>query len=173
MSVGEGTAGQLEEAQSAVDARSWTRAYELLMALRAQQPLGPEDLERLAKAAYWTGDADGSIWTREEAYAAYSDRGDDERAALCALTLRREHMSKLRDSVADAWLSRAEHLLKERPDSTANGYLAIAHADDGARPRPLREGVRTDRPRRADRGGSGRPPTSHLGHDAARHVPDR
>jgi hypothetical protein len=130
MSVGEGTAGQLEEAQSAVDARSWTRAYELLMALRAQQPLGPEDLERLAKAAYWTGDADGSIWAREEAYAAYSDRGDDERAALCALTLRREHMSKLRDSVADAWLSRAERLLKERPDSTANGYLAIAHADD-------------------------------------------
>ena len=130
MSVREGTAGELDEARSAVDARSWTRGYELLTALRAQQPLGPEDLERFAKAAYWTGDADGSIWAREEAYAAHLDRGDDERAALCALTLRREHMSKLRDSVADAWLSRAERLLTERPDSTANGYLAIAHADD-------------------------------------------
>jgi class 3 adenylate cyclase len=130
MSVREGAAGQLEEARSAVDARSWTRGYELLTALRAQQPLGPEDLERLAKAAYWTGDADGSIWAREEAYAAYLDRADDEGAARCALTLRREHLAKLRDSVADAWLSRAERLLKDRPDSTANGYLAIAHADD-------------------------------------------
>jgi class 3 adenylate cyclase len=130
MSVREGTAGELDEARSAFDARSWTRGYELLTALRAQQPLGPEDLERFAKAAYWTGDADGSIWAREEAYAAHLDRGDDERAALCALTLRREHVSKLRDSVADAWLSRAERLLTERPDSTANGYLAIAHADD-------------------------------------------
>jgi hypothetical protein len=130
MDVREGAAGQLEEARRAVDARSWTRGYELLTALRAQQPLGPEDLERLAKAAYWTGDADGSIWAREEAYAAYLDRGDDDRAALCALTLRREHLAKLRDSVADAWLSRAERLLTERPDSTADGYLAIAHADD-------------------------------------------
>jgi class 3 adenylate cyclase len=130
MDVREGAAGQLEEARSAVDGRSWAKGYELLTSLRAQQPLGPEDLERLARAAYWTGDADGSIWAREEAYAAYSERGDDERAALCALTLRREHLSKLRDSVADAWLSRAERLLKERPDSTASGYLAIAHADD-------------------------------------------
>jgi class 3 adenylate cyclase len=130
MGVREGTAGQLEEARSAVDARSWTRGYELLTALRADQPLGPEDLERLAKASYWTGDADGSIWTREEAYAAYSDRGDHERAALCALTLRREHMSKLRDSVAEAWLSRAERLLADLLDSTASGYLAIARADD-------------------------------------------
>jgi class 3 adenylate cyclase len=130
MDVREGAAGQLEEARSAVDARSWTRGYELLTALRAEQPLGPEDLDRLAKAAYWTGDADGSIWAREEAYKAYLDRGEDERAAFCALTLRREHMAKLRDSVAEAWLSRAERLLKERPDSTASGHLAIAHADD-------------------------------------------
>jgi class 3 adenylate cyclase len=130
MDVREGAAGQLDEARSAIDARSWGRGYELLTALRSEQALGAEDLERLAKASYWTGDADGSIWAREEAHAAYLDRGDDERAALCALTLRREHMAKLRDSVADGWLSRAERLLKERPDSTASGYLAIAHADD-------------------------------------------
>jgi len=130
MDVREGAAGQLEEARSAVDARSWAKGYELLMALRAQQPLEPEDLERLAKAAYWTGDADGSIWAREEAYSAFLDRGDDEQAASCALTLRREHVAKLRDSVADGWLSRAERLLKDRLDSTAGGYLAIAHADD-------------------------------------------
>ena len=53
---------------------------------------------------------------------------------MCALTLRREHLANMQDSVAAGWLRRAEHLLEGRPESFADtsvvdGYLAIAHAD--------------------------------------------
>jgi class 3 adenylate cyclase len=126
----EGPAAELDDARRAVDDRAWARALDLLSALDSEQRLEPEDLERLAKAAYWRGDADRSIATRERAYAAYVERGDEIRAAFCALTLRREYLSKLQDSVAAGWLTRAERLLGSHPDdSAAHGYLAIAHAD--------------------------------------------
>jgi class 3 adenylate cyclase len=119
----------LGEARTAVAHRSWERALDLLSALDAESGLEPEDLEGLAKAAYWTGDSDRSIATRERSYAGYIARGDEQRAAFCALTLRREYVSKLQHSVATGWLTRAERLLDSYPGSTAHGYLAIAHAD--------------------------------------------
>jgi class 3 adenylate cyclase len=126
----EGAGARLDEARRAVRDRAWTKAYELLSALDAGTGLEAVDLERLAKAAYWRGDADRSISTRERAYAAFLERGDDDQAALCALTLRREYLSRLQDSVAAGWLTRAERLLDGRPDdTTAHGFLAITHAD--------------------------------------------
>jgi class 3 adenylate cyclase len=120
---------RLGEARVAVAHRAWARAFDLLSALDSDPGLEPEDLEALAKAAYWTGDSDRSIATRERAYAAYIARGDEQRAAFCAFTLRREYISKLQHSVAAGWLTRAERLLDSYPGSTAHGYLAIAHAD--------------------------------------------
>jgi class 3 adenylate cyclase len=120
---------RLGEAREAVAERAWARAFDLLSALDAEHGVEPEDLEAFAKAAYWTGDSDRSIATREKAYAAYIERGDEQRAAFCALTLRREYISKLQHSVATGWLTRAERLLASYPGSTAHGYLAIAHAD--------------------------------------------
>jgi class 3 adenylate cyclase len=125
----EGADARVGEGRTAVADRSWKRALQLLSALDSERGLEPEDLEGLAKAAYWTGDSDRSIATREKAYAAYIERGDDERAAFCALTLRREYISKLQDSIAAGWLTRAERLLGRYPGSTPHGYLAIAHAD--------------------------------------------
>lgn len=129
MSGSEGADARLGEARIAVAHRAWERALELLSALDSESGLEPEDLEGLAKAAYWIGDSDRSIATREKAYAAHIARGDEQRAAFCALTLRREYISKLQYSVATGWLTRAERLLDSYPGSTAHGYLAIAHAD--------------------------------------------
>jgi class 3 adenylate cyclase len=124
----------LDEARTSAAHRAWDRAYDLFSAVATTRTLDPEDLDRFAKAAYWTGRSDQSISMREAAYASYLERGDEHRAALCALTLRREHLSNLQDSVAAGWLKRAEHLLEGRPESfadtsPADGYLAIAHAD--------------------------------------------
>ena len=130
-----GTAdGMLGEARACVARRAWDRAYDLFTTIATTLTLDADDLDRFAKAAYWTGRSDRSISIREAAYAAYLERGDDQQAALCALTLRREHISNLQDSVAAGWLKRAEHLLEGRPESfadtsAADGYLAIAHAD--------------------------------------------
>ena len=124
----------LSEARTSVAHWAWDRAYDLFSTVAASRTLDPDDLDRFAKAAYWTGRSDQSISIRETAYAAHLERGDDHRAALCALTLRREYISNMQDSLAMGWLKRAEHLLEGRPESfadkaPADGYLAIAHAD--------------------------------------------
>ena len=122
-------AATLDEARAACDRRAWERAHELFAAVAAERPLEAEDLERFAKAAYWIGAANGAISVREAAYEAFLARGDNVRAASCALTLQRQHASMLQDSLAAAWLKRAEWLLVSAEESTAHGYLAIAHAD--------------------------------------------
>ena len=122
-------AATLEEARAAFARRSWERAHALLASVAAERPLEAEDLERLAKAAYWIGAANGAISVREAAYEAFLARGEQTRAASCALTLQRQHASMLEDSLAAAWLTRAERLLVGADESPTHGYLTIAHAD--------------------------------------------
>ncbi len=122
----------LEARASAAD-HAWDRAWDAFAATD-DGALDADDLDRYAKAAFWTGRSDRSIALREAAYGAYLDREDPTRAAFCALTLRREHLANLQDAVAAGWLQRAEHLLEGRPESfadstPADGFLALAHAD--------------------------------------------
>ena len=119
----------LERGRDAVRRHAWPQAYELLSAGDAEGPLDPEDLVRLAKAAWWTGRQNESIAARERAYAALVERGDRAPAAFAALTLRREYSAKLAASVASGWLNRAETLLEDEPESTSHGYLAIANGE--------------------------------------------
>lgn len=119
----------LDEARAATAARRWQRARELFEQAATARPLGPHDLELLAKATYWTGDAVESIQLREAAYEANLERGDNARAAFCALTLQRQHASMLQESMSAAWLTRAERLLVAAAESPAHGYLSIAYAD--------------------------------------------
>ncbi|HWO69572.1 MAG TPA: adenylate/guanylate cyclase domain-containing protein [Actinomycetota bacterium] len=121
---------RIQEAHDALRRRDWPRAYELL-AGEDRATLSPEDLEGLAKAAWWTGRPEESIELHERAYGLYLARGDRARAAFVALTLRREHISKLASSVANGWLQRAERLLEGEPPSPAHGYLELAR---GAEP---------------------------------------
>ncbi len=120
----------LEAGRQAAARRDWPAAYEALSRADAARPLDPDDLELLAKAAWWRGHSDESIAAREREYAAYVERGDAVRAALAALVLRRQYTTKLSPSVAQGWLSRAERLLEGQDDPLANGYLAIARAEN-------------------------------------------
>ena len=108
---------------------AWSEAYPLLRDADHAGDLTAGDLEALAKSAWWIGNADESIAYRERAYAMYVDAGDKARAALMALTLRREYGAKLADSVAKGWLHRAEQLLEGQPESLAHGYLALANGE--------------------------------------------
>lgn len=126
----------LEMGRAAAGARDWRSARAHLTRADEQGRLTPEDLEDLARASWWDGDSNASIEARERAYAAYLERGETERAAFCALTLRREYSTKLASSMAKGWLSRAERLLTDLPESATHGYLQIARAElawqDGA-----------------------------------------
>ncbi len=121
------TSTDLSAGREAFARRAWPEAYETLRAAAATAVLEPEDLELLAKSAWWVGRPDEAIEARERAYAAYAERGDNVRAAFMALTLRRQQSAKLRGSLATGWLTRAETLLGDEPESIAHGYLALAH----------------------------------------------
>ena len=118
---------EMESGRDAAARRAWPRAYEALSSTDAAGDLAPEDLELLAKAAWWTGRPNESIDARERAYAFYVRRGDAQRAAFTALTLRRELTTQREGSLAAGWLQRAEQLLEGETESVAHGYLAIAH----------------------------------------------
>ena len=118
---------RLESARDALGRRSWPEAFDAFAAADVAEALEPDDLEGMAKAAWWTGRPNESIEARERAYAAYVERGDRARAAFAALALRRGYIAKLQGSVAQGWFTRAETLLESEPESNAHGYLAIAH----------------------------------------------
>ncbi|HEX5937269.1 MAG TPA: LuxR family transcriptional regulator, partial [Actinomycetota bacterium] len=119
----------LEAGRAAYARNAWSEAYRLLRDADAAGDLTARDLEALAKSAWWIGHADESIANRERAYAMYVEAGDRARAALMALTLRREYGAKLAGSVAMGWLHRAEDLLEGQSESLAHGYLALAHGE--------------------------------------------
>lgn len=103
---------------------AWREAYEHLAP--AAGDLAPEDLEALAEAAFWTGRLDEAIRTRERAFTAYLDAGNEERAALLALWISRDYFGKADLSIAGGWFAKAERLLAGKEESPAHGYLAMA-----------------------------------------------
>ena len=126
MSIAQTLDDRLAAARDALARRAWQEALDLFRSVDAERGLEPEDLEQLAKAAWWTGRPNESIEVRERAYDTYVKRGDKARAAFAALTLQREHAAKLAGSVAKGWLNRAEKLLEGEPESPSHGYLAMA-----------------------------------------------
>jgi len=127
MSSTEALEERLATGREAVARRSWPEAYESLHSADTDSELGPDDLELLAKTAWWVGRPAESIAARERAYAKFVERGDKQGAAFTALTLRRQYRMKNAGSVAQGWLNRAERLLKGETESISQGYLALAH----------------------------------------------
>jgi class 3 adenylate cyclase len=123
------TVDPLEAGRDAFERRAWQQAYRLLKDADEAGGLSGEDLEALAKSAWWIGRSAECIELFERSYAAYVEAGQPAAAAFIALTLRREYLSKLSPSVAQGWLQRADHLLESEPESGAHGYLAIAHGE--------------------------------------------
>ncbi len=123
------TVDPLEAGRAAYARRAWPEAHRLLQEADGQGRLEPDDLEALAKSAWWIGDSTASIAAFERAYALHLDRGNRSMAAMMALTLRREYGARLAGSVGKAWLHRAEHLLEGEEEAVAHGYLEIAHRE--------------------------------------------
>ena len=123
------TDDSLQEARDAFAGHAWREAFDLLTTADASGSLAPEDLERLAEAAWWAGRMDDCIQARERAYAAYIEVGNGRRAARVALNLARDYRSKLAPSVAMGWLNRAQRLLAEESECPEHGYLSWIHTN--------------------------------------------
>ena len=82
----------------------------------------------MAEAAWFAGQGDLSIETKERAFKAYQAAGDPIRAGALGLQLVELYSYRGKPSISAAWMRRAEKLLDGEPESHAHGYLAITRA---------------------------------------------
>ena len=120
----------LTDGRAAFEKGAWSEAYRLLAAADADTPLEPEDLNRLARAAYLTGHDEANADALSRAHARFLERGQNVRAAAAALGLTfsmRERPAQ--QAQAAGWLSRAQRLLDEANEACVEqGWLRCATA---------------------------------------------
>jgi ATP/maltotriose-dependent transcriptional regulator MalT len=120
--------GALDRGRESFRMRAWAGAHAQLSAVDRDTPLGLDDLERLAAAAYLSGHdaASTDAWVR--AYQESMRAGDPTRAVRCAfwlvlgLTLRGE------EAPAGGWLARAQRLAGEVEGRAEEGCLILGDA---------------------------------------------
>ena len=117
----------LEAGRDAVSRHAWHEGFDLLSEADRLEPLGPQDLEGLAQAAWWTGKLDKCIAARERAYSLYLEAGKPRRAAVVALEVANDYFWKLAHSIGAGWFNRAERLLAEEGDCVEQGRLSLMH----------------------------------------------
>jgi tetratricopeptide (TPR) repeat protein len=118
----------LRAGREAVVQRDWDSAFRLLSDAHARRPLGPEDLQRLGEAGYWTDRHEDSFESQRSAYHAYAKAGDNAQAAYMALMLTIHHANRLDLAVAGGWFAKAQRLLADAPECFAHGHEAVVTA---------------------------------------------
>jgi class 3 adenylate cyclase len=118
----------VELATDALGRHAWREAFEILSKADAEGRLAPAELERLAQAAWWTGQLTLAIEVRERAYGGAMRAGDPQAAVLSAIGLARDNLFRNDAVVAGAWINRAGHLLENVPEGIGHGFLAAIRA---------------------------------------------
>ncbi|WP_455381588.1 LuxR C-terminal-related transcriptional regulator [Salinispira pacifica] len=120
---------RLVRARAAFRQESWSEAYDVLATADRQTSLEPEDLERLAKAAYLTGKEREctDFWAR--AHQAYVKLDDIPRAIYCAFWLGLILSDQGETAQAGGWIARARGLNEDLPVQCAEqGLLLVPEA---------------------------------------------
>ena len=116
----------LEQGREAFEQQAWLEAYDRLKAADREASLDPEDLERLATAAYLVGEYADSTDTWARAHQELLSQNDVERAARCAFWLAFGLMNRGKRARAGGWTARARRLLDEgQRDCVEKGYLLL------------------------------------------------
>ena len=101
----------------------WEESY---TRLRSEREPTPDDLGRLAEAAYMLGREDERLQALERAYQAHLDAGAARPAARCAFWSGLTLLLRGEAARANGWFGRAERLLeRERDDCVEQGYLLV------------------------------------------------
>jgi DNA-binding CsgD family transcriptional regulator len=93
-------------------------------ALSGAGTLGPDDLERLAVAAYMLGDEAEYLAALERAHRAHLEAGGVERAVRCAFWIGLQLAFRGEMGRSSGWLGRAQRLLADR-DCVESGYVLL------------------------------------------------
>jgi ATP/maltotriose-dependent transcriptional regulator MalT len=120
--------GEIEQGREAYERKAWRRAYELLLLADRVEPLGGDDLERLATAAYLSGEDDAHVRSLERAHNDHLQTGDRLRAARCAFWAGLMLFLRGETGQGSGWLARAQRLV-EGLDCAEGGYLLLPVAE--------------------------------------------
>ncbi len=118
----------IETAREEVSRYAWREAFGLFAAADAVEPLGPDDLDRMAECAWWIGKMRHCIALRERAHAEYLKAEDVRRAAGVAVELAVHHGDLGETSVATAWIQKATRMLDGVAEAAEHGWLKLAMA---------------------------------------------
>lgn len=120
--------GSLAAGRAAFDRESWAEAFRALTEADQSGTLEPDDLERLATAAYLVGQDAASDDARARAHEGFVERGDPARAARSAFWLAFTLQDRpAQRAQAGGWLARARRLLDEcGADCVEHGFLLCA-----------------------------------------------
>lgn len=115
----------VERARASYAARAWTEAYDGFRRAAEEAPLGADDLERLAVAAFLIGRDDDAEAGLTAAYRSHLDGGDARRAVRCQYWLGITLITRGEPGRGSGWLARAGRLLEglPDPDCAEAGYL--------------------------------------------------
>ena len=120
------TGDALDQGRESFGRQAWGDAYAQLSAADQGAPLGPEDLELLATAAYLVGREVDSVDALTRAHHECLRVGDTARAARCAFWLAFGLLNRGEMARGGGWLARAQQLLDEdHQDRVEQGYLLV------------------------------------------------
>jgi len=120
------TGDALDRGRESFGRQAWGDAYAQLSAADQGAPLGPEDLELLATAAYLVGREVDSVDALTRAHHECLRLGDAARAARCAFWLAFGLLNRGEMAQAGGWLARARGLLDDgHLDCVELGYLLV------------------------------------------------
>ena len=116
----------IEQGREALARRAWARAFHAFARADRECPLGPQDLEHLALAAYMLGRNDDHLECMQRAHRAHQHARNPLRAARCAFWAGINLAVRGRANHAAGWFGRAERLAEGGPrDSVERGYLLV------------------------------------------------
>jgi DNA-binding CsgD family transcriptional regulator len=122
-------ADALDQGRRSFARQAWGDAYAQLSAADRQAPLEPEDLERLATAAYLMGRDDDGADVGARAHHEFLRRGEVERAVRCAFWLAFGFLERGDQARGGGWMARARRLLDDgQLDCVEQGYLLLPGA---------------------------------------------
>ncbi|MDP9807942.1 DNA-binding NarL/FixJ family response regulator/TolA-binding protein [Rhizobium tibeticum] len=125
-----GETDQLALGREAYERSAWDDAYRRLSVADEASPLGVEDLERLAMAAYLAGREVSYLHALERTHHAYLDAGNSLRAARAAFWLGLRMAFRGEAGRATGWFGRAHRLLQREGKACAEeGYLLLPSAE--------------------------------------------
>ena len=119
----------LGRGRSSFDRHVWGDAYAQLSAADGEEPLGPEDLQRLAVAAYLVGRDDVSAEVWERAHLGFLKRDETAAAVRCAFWLALGLFNRGEMARGGGWIARAQRLLDDYgQECVEQGYLLVPFA---------------------------------------------